>query len=93
MAVRSPRRLAADQGEARWYDDDCETEKPFVCQAFGVSTPFSLTVSGELQLAGGYVAGAGTVISSTLAQVRATKWLYRASDVTLARGSEMLLSL
>lgn len=73
MAIRSPRRLAADQGEARWYDDDCETEKPFVCQAFGVSTPFSITVSTEFQLAGGYVAGAGAVISSTLAQVRANR--------------------
>ncbi|CAN0376988.1 unnamed protein product, partial [Ectocarpus sp. 12 AP-2014] len=63
------RKRAADQGEARWYDDECEAEKPFVCQAFGISTPFSLSVSTELEMAGGYIVGAGTVTSSTFAQV------------------------
>lgn len=70
MAIRGSKRRAADQGEARWYDDKCDSEKPFVCQAFGISNPFLLTVSTELQIAGGYIVGAGTVISSILAQVR-----------------------
>lgn len=69
MAIRGSKRRAADQGEARWYDDECDTERPFVCQAFGISTPFLLTVSTELQLAGGYIVGAGTIVSSTFAQV------------------------
>lgn len=69
MAIRGSKRRAADQGEARWYDDACDAEKPFVCQAFGVSEPFFLTVSTELRLTGGCIVGAGTVISSTLAQV------------------------
>ncbi|CBJ49166.1 hypothetical protein Esi_0207_0025 [Ectocarpus siliculosus] len=69
VATQGSRKRAADQGEARWYDDECEAEKPFVCQAFGISTPFSLSVSTELEMAGGYIVGAGTVTSSTLAQV------------------------
>lgn len=69
VAIRGSKRRAADQGQARWYDDECDSEKPFVCQAFGISNPFSLTVSTELQLAGGYIVGSGTIISSTLAQV------------------------
>ncbi|CAM9787351.1 unnamed protein product, partial [Hapterophycus canaliculatus] len=69
VAIQDSKKQAQDQGEARWYDDECESEKPFVCQAFGVSTPFFLTVSTELRIAGGYLVGAGTVISSTLAQV------------------------
>lgn len=69
VAIRGSKRLAADQGEPRWYDDHCDSEKPFVCQAFGVSTPFFLTVSTELRLAGGYIVGAGTIVSSTSAQV------------------------
>ena len=69
MAIRGSKRRAADQREARWYDDECGSEKPFVCQAFGVSKPFLLTVSTELRLAGGYIVGAGTIMSSTLAQV------------------------
>lgn len=69
MAIRGSKRRAADQEEARWYDDECGSEKPFICQAFGISKPFLLTVSTELRLAGGYLVGAGTVMSSTLAQV------------------------
>ena len=70
MAMRNSKRRAADQREARWYDDECDSQKPFVCQAFGVSKPFVLTVSNQLRLAGGYVIGAGTIVSSTSAQVR-----------------------
>ncbi|CAM9742517.1 unnamed protein product, partial [Scytosiphon promiscuus] len=68
VAIQHSKRQAQDQGEARWYDDECQSEKPFVCQAFGVSTPFFLTISTELKIAGGYLVGAGAVISSTLAQ-------------------------
>lgn len=69
MAIRGSRRRASEQEEAQWYDAECELEKPFVCQAFGISTPFLLTVSTELVFAGGVVIGAGTVMSSVLAQV------------------------
>lgn len=69
VAVKGSRKLAKEQTEARWYDTECDMKKPFVCQAFGVSTPFSLTVSTELTIAAGYVTGAGSLISSTLAQV------------------------
>eukprot|EP00752_Nemacystus_decipiens_P010621 g9459.t1 len=69
VAIRGSKRRAAEQEEARWYDDECGSAKPFVCQAFGISNPFSLTVSTELKLAGGYIVGAGTVVSSALAQV------------------------
>lgn len=70
MAIQGSRRRATEQAQGRWYDAECDFEKPFVCEAFGVSTPFSLTVSTELYMAGGYIAGAGTVVSSTLAEVR-----------------------
>ena len=69
MAIRSSGRIAAEQGEARWYDAKCELLKPYVCQAFGVSQPFSLTVSTALNLAGGHIIGAGSVISSVSAKV------------------------
>lgn len=69
MAIHAPKNRASDQGEPRWYDAECASEKPFVCQAFGVSTPYTLTVTTELDMLGGYIMGAGTVQSSTFAQV------------------------
>lgn len=71
--MKGSKKLAKEQAEARWYDTECDSEKPFVCQAFGISTPFSLTVSTELSIAGGYITGAGSLISSTLAQVKILK--------------------
>lgn len=70
MATQGSRKRAFEQGEAQWYDTNCEVEMPFICQAFGISTPFKLTVSTELDLAGGYVVGGGMLISSNLAQVQ-----------------------
>ncbi|CAN0486179.1 unnamed protein product, partial [Ectocarpus sp. 12 AP-2014] len=87
VAMQGSRKRAADQGEARWYDDECEAKKPFVCQAFGISTPFSLSVSTELEMAGGYIVGAGTVTSSTLAQVSGDN-----GEVGILNGATLLNS-
>lgn len=78
--MKGSKKLAKEQTGARWYDTECDSEKPFVCQAFGVSTPFSLTVSTELSIAGGYVTGAGSLISSTLAQVHLLKGVVVVND-------------
>lgn len=67
--MRSLSKSALDQEEGGWYDDECEAEKPFVCQAFGVSTPFSLTVASQLRILGGYIIGSGMVESASDAQV------------------------
>ena len=69
VAMHAPKNRASDQGEARWYDAECSSEKPFICQAFGVSSPYTLTVSTALDMLGGYIVGAGTVHSSQSTQV------------------------
>lgn len=74
VALRASTRRVLYAREAGWYlgkGDDCGSERPFVCQAFGVTAPLSLTASEELLILGGHVIGSGTLLSPTSAQVRA----------------------
>lgn len=56
--------LLLEQGS--WNDISCETAKPFLCQVFGNTERYTLTVRGSAALAGGGLEG-GVVVLGTAA--------------------------
>ncbi|CAM9153453.1 unnamed protein product, partial [Discosporangium mesarthrocarpum] len=70
--IRGGRWRPLHQVEGRWNDELCSLELPSVCQAFGSSTPYSLTVTSQLIISGGYLWGSGTVYSQSEMQVSGT---------------------
>lgn len=54
--------LLLEQGS--WNDVACSLKKPFVCQHYGESKQFSLTVSGTASVSGGQLTGAKLVFNS-----------------------------
>jgi hypothetical protein len=75
--------LLLEQGS--WNDESCEVEKPFLCQVYGDTTRYTLTVTGAATLTGGVLEGGVMAVGTT----SGVAGLYH---ITVARSGRLLVS-